>query len=195
MEQSGVVVDKSKTKKKMIKGVAPMSRPPLLRTLNHQELAAKKSRLECLLFQQYAKEFRGDADSRTQIKRYIRELVGSEDNVTDFSNTQIAALEEQVRKLSLASSKKEQIDRTSSQQEVAAEECRRSSVVVQSVPATTHLQVPEVLSKPDWRILNAIVSLKEEELEAAKNKAKSSRKEIFRRDLDAQVLFTSLHFT
>lgn len=169
--------------KKKSKSKASVSQAAAARIFTREQLAGKRSRLECLLFQQYSKAFGRNDVIKAQIKRHISDFVNSQDDF-NFSEAKIATLEAQVRQLALAAAQQ--------RRQAASTETSTSATkadVVPSLNATAEAprasQVPQI--EPDWSILSAILTIKEEEKEAATRKEDELRKKKFRVELDEQL--------
>ena len=178
-----------------------------MRLLQREELAGKRSRLECLLLQQYSKSFHIlRSDLKNLVKARIATFVHSSDDLR-FTDAEINGLELEIRDLVLRFKREESSSSSSSSSqgnnreggEVSNASSAGGSKKVSKTPpgqqnngALSTVKAKErshsLISQPDWFILNTILSVKEEEEEARKRVEVERKKAALKEQLDQQIM-------
>lgn len=165
--------------------------------LKATEQNAKRSRLECLLIQQYTGKY-GSKNINSKINAFIRTTVA--DFLNSYKNINVAesmldTLEAQIREICgtmklEASSKRMEILRA--QQTAAAQnntdEADNSASYNKNGKgsAQNRTKTPTLEDPNQWSVLNAILALSDEEKERAKQAEIAAKKEKFRKELEKQ---------
>ena len=171
-----------------LKSAGPVT---LQRLRTREDIAACRSRLECLILQQYKQSIGKNKRLIAEVERIVRSFLQSQNDL-QFSEERIKALENSVREAleeERARLRDEMTKKAKAAEPVKEEPKNKSTNEITSAlklePPQTSL--PAVLDHPNWSTLYAIVSAKDERQEDQSRQLDAERKKAFRGDLDQQV--------
>ena len=171
------------------KGKLKSGQGALQRLRSREEIAASRSRLECLILQQYRKSIGRNKRLVAEVESIVRAFLKSQDDM-QFSDERIKELEAKVRAALDKERDRLREESKKAKQGVSKDEVsdrREGEVEVSAPPEPRQPSLPEVLIHPDWSTLNAIVSAKDEREEAQSRLVDVERRRLFRGELDQQV--------
>ena len=154
--------------------------------LSQEELKAKRSRLECLLIQQFISKYGAKSSSfhlviHEMIKREVKKFVNSYENVLE-AESMIFSLEAQVHANITAMKTKVKNDNN----EIKKREEQKRDESSARIRAAEE-KSSEINMKSDWPVINAILAAEEEEKKRVEHRVKTEHKMAYQRELRDQI--------
>ena len=166
--------------------------PKLLRAkllMQREQSNAKRSRLECLLIQQYIGKYgskQAASKVNTSIKKFVHDYL--EDCDCDkIGNATLVALERKVQELAEESKNEILTDRLEEKQQKIAEERMQMKKLPEIQPARIRPQ--DEIDLNQWSVVNAVLALSDKEQRMAELRKQEESKQKFKKQLDDQCSF------
>lgn len=165
--------------------------------LNKQTLAEKKSRLGCLLVQQYGKIY-GDKKPHSKINEIIkisvRDFLETFDDIGE-AEANLTLLEAQIRDLTFEAKSNANFGKESAKFDTSATlsttTVNSASSGQSSKPGSRNSATPSPLEPNQWSVVNAILAVSEDDKQKKEKMLQNEKKMKFKRALDDQLAETA----